>query len=96
MSRYVETWEVGDMIKWKGPFGEFTYKANKVLSCRNDGDDDCCDIDSSGNYCLEMVMMMMMVMMIMMMKMMMIVMMMIMSELAIIKIRSFGIFVTLY
>ncbi|XP_014670382.1 PREDICTED: NADH-cytochrome b5 reductase-like [Priapulus caudatus] len=28
MSRFVKTWNVGDTIEWRGPFGEFLYKAN--------------------------------------------------------------------
>ncbi|CAH1244289.1 CYB5RL [Branchiostoma lanceolatum] len=29
MSRYVRTWQVGDMVEWRGPFGTFTYRANQ-------------------------------------------------------------------
>ena len=30
MSQCVSKWTVGDMIKWRGPFGKFVYKANQV------------------------------------------------------------------
>ncbi|XP_031555005.1 NADH-cytochrome b5 reductase-like [Actinia tenebrosa] len=29
MSKYVETWQVGDKVKWKGPFGKFIYTPNR-------------------------------------------------------------------
>lgn len=29
MSSYVRTWQVGDMIEWRGPFGTFLYKPNQ-------------------------------------------------------------------
>ncbi|KAI8509550.1 NADH-cytochrome b5 reductase-like [Branchiostoma belcheri] len=29
MSRYVRTWQVGDLVEWRGPFGTFTYRPNQ-------------------------------------------------------------------
>lgn len=30
MSRYVESWRIGDTAFWRGPFGSFLYEPNKV------------------------------------------------------------------
>lgn len=30
MSSYVRTWQVGDMVEWRGPFGRFLYTPNQV------------------------------------------------------------------
>ncbi|XP_002731243.2 NADH-cytochrome b5 reductase-like [Saccoglossus kowalevskii] len=29
MSSYIKTWNIGDKIEWRGPFGTFSYKPNK-------------------------------------------------------------------
>jgi len=34
MSSYVESWQVGDMVEWRGPFGRFPYQPNQ---CRRIG-----------------------------------------------------------
>ncbi|XP_040466510.1 NADH-cytochrome b5 reductase-like isoform X1 [Falco naumanni] len=31
MSQYIKTWKKGDMVFWRGPFGGFPYRPNKVL-----------------------------------------------------------------
>jgi cytochrome-b5 reductase len=30
MSQYVKTWKIGEVIEWRGPFGDFIYKSNTV------------------------------------------------------------------
>ena len=32
MSQYVRQWTVDSTAEWRGPFGEFTYTPNKVIS----------------------------------------------------------------
>ncbi|XP_067027071.1 NADH-cytochrome b5 reductase-like [Acropora muricata] len=29
MSSYIRSWQVGDMVEWRGPFGRFSYRPNK-------------------------------------------------------------------
>ena len=31
MSQHIKTWQVGDMIEWRGPFGKFSYSPNQVF-----------------------------------------------------------------
>ena len=33
MSQFIKTWKVGDMIEWRGPFGNIMYKPNTVSVC---------------------------------------------------------------
>ena len=31
MSSYVRSWQIGDMIEWRGPYGNFSYTPNQVI-----------------------------------------------------------------
>jgi len=32
MSSYIRSWQVGDMIEWRGPYGNFSYTPNQVIN----------------------------------------------------------------
>lgn len=32
MSQYISSWQVGDMIEWRGPYGNFSYTPNQVIT----------------------------------------------------------------
>lgn len=37
MSQYIKTWKKGDTVFWRGPFGGFPYRPNKVSFLRGIG-----------------------------------------------------------
>ena len=41
MSSYIRFWQVGDMIEWRGPYGNFSYVPNQVKNASVISLNDC-------------------------------------------------------